>query len=484
MSFTPTIYDSPVTNLDYPLLNFSSNSSDNWTVRDAVRGVQIFGGIGSGKSSGSGKYIAKTFLQNGFGGIVLCAKPDERANWEKYAATTGRKDDLIIFSKNSPYEFNPLQYEMTREGEGAGEVFNLSYLFMEIYKMGNRFSGGSQAGDSERFWEQALKRCINRMIQLIQMAEEELSIENMQAILSSAPDETEAKAIFKMSGEDLETWAAENYCIHCLLRAGGNAIEGENEALYHHIKDYFTRQFAGLSENTRMTIVESFLGLAEPFTSGILKKHFANGTNLKPELTHEGKIIVLDFPVKEFLASGIYAQGIFKLLWQQATERRDIKESPLPVFLWADESQLFISDYDQIFQTTARSSKACTVFISQNISNYYSAIGGKDPRPKINSLLGNLSTKIFHANNDSVTNKWAAETIGQAWRNVSSMSTGEKQSSSISQKFHWQVEPREFTILKNGGEVNDFQVEGIVSIAGRQWSDGKNYGQNVFDQRI
>ena len=484
MSPNPTTYDSPVTNLDYSLLNFSGNPIDNWTVRDAVRGVQIFGGIGSGKSSGSGKYIAKTFLHHGFGGIVLCAKPDERANWERYAEETGRADDLIIFSKNSPYEFNPLQYEMTREGEGAGEVFNLSNLFMEMYKMGARFSGGGESGENDRFWDGALKRCLNGLIRLIQMADEELSIANMRKLLTDSPDIADVNAMQEMKDEDIAAWTESNYCLRCLQQAGESVIDDETTERYNDVSDYFLHQLSRMNERTKAIIVESFLGLAEAFSDGILKKHFAGGTNITPELTHEGKIIILDFPVKEFLASGVYAQGIFKLLWQQATERRDVNKYPLPVFLWADESQLFISDYDQIFQTTARSSKACTIYISQNISNYYAAIGGKNAEARVNSLLGNLSTKIFHSNNDHVTNKWAAETIGQAFKNISSMSTGEKQSSSLSQHYHWQIEPREFTQLKNGGEVNDYKVEGIITIAGRTWSDGNNYGKNIFDQRI
>ena len=34
--------------------------------------------------------------------------------------------------------FNPLEYEMTRGGEGAGETENIVNLFTAIIKMGNR----------------------------------------------------------------------------------------------------------------------------------------------------------------------------------------------------------------------------------------------------------------------------------------------------------------------------------------------------------
>lgn len=474
-----------ITDLDYPLIKFSNDKQDWWTVRDAVRGVQIFGGIGSGKSSGSGKTIAKTFLKNGFGGLVLCAKPDEKENWITYAREMGREHDLVIFEEDSRYEFNPLQYEMTRPGKGAGEIFNLANLFMEIYKMGNRFTGGGNAGESERYWDNALKRCLNRMLQLLKMAEQEISIKNMRRLLTTSLLEHEVEAYGKMDDNERLQWADTNYCLGCILDAGGKVKTKEEEEEFELIYDYFMREFAMLPDKTRPTIVESFLGLAEPFTSGILKKHFSQSTNIRPELTHEGKIIILNFPVKEYLQAGVYAQGIFKLLWQQATERRNTNMDLIPVFLWVDEAQLFLSGYDQIFQTTARSSRACTVFISQNISNYYVAIGGKNSKEKTDSLLGNLGTKVFHANNDAVTNEWAARTIGKAFKNVSSVNIGKgHQNTGISQQLSFLVEPREFTTLKSGGKENELKVEGVVTIAGKIWSNSLNFYRAFFNQSI
>lgn len=88
--------DSPTDpfDLDRPLMMLSSQ--DTWRIRDATEGVQVFGAIGSGKTSGSGAMIAKAYLRAGFGGLVMCSKPDERHLWERYAAATGRLDDLLI----------------------------------------------------------------------------------------------------------------------------------------------------------------------------------------------------------------------------------------------------------------------------------------------------------------------------------------------------------------------------------------------------
>src|ERR1019366_5209564 len=68
-----------VTNLDTPLLSLSPK--DRFTLRDACNGVHIFGGIGSGKTSGSGKALAAAYLRGGMGGLVLCAKPEEVDLW-------------------------------------------------------------------------------------------------------------------------------------------------------------------------------------------------------------------------------------------------------------------------------------------------------------------------------------------------------------------------------------------------------------------
>ena len=81
-------------NLSRPVLNFGE---DTWTIGDACEGTQIFGATGSGKTTGSGQAIAKAFLRNNFGGLVLTAKTDECDVWKKYCRETNRIDDLIVF---------------------------------------------------------------------------------------------------------------------------------------------------------------------------------------------------------------------------------------------------------------------------------------------------------------------------------------------------------------------------------------------------
>src|SRR5271165_6045955 len=118
--------------LDKIIYNF--NGQEAFTIGQACEGVQIFGGIGSGKTSGSGEALARAFLTAGFGGLVLCAKKDVLEDWQKYARETGRDRSILVFDSLGDYVFPFLQYEVERAGEGAGYTDNLVRLFTTVYE--------------------------------------------------------------------------------------------------------------------------------------------------------------------------------------------------------------------------------------------------------------------------------------------------------------------------------------------------------------
>ena len=204
--------------LDYPLIKFSKDKRDWWTVRDALRGNIVFGGIGSGKTSGSGRKIARELLKYGFGGIVLCVKPEERAEWESLvqhlykAGEADRRKDIIVFSEDSQYRFNPLQYERSRGGKGAGQTFNLVTLLMNIHQMGKNLGGEGGSRESDPFWRNALRRMVTKTIDLLLISNEEVSIPNMHTIIASllTPQESndlqDILADFSNAKEELEKW--------------------------------------------------------------------------------------------------------------------------------------------------------------------------------------------------------------------------------------------------------------------------------------
>ena len=91
-----------------------------------------------------------------------------------------------------------------------------------------------------------------------------------------------------------------------------------------------------------------------------------------------------------------------------------------PVFLWADEAQNFVTEFDAEYQAVARSAGGCTVYLTQNRESYRRVLGNSDA---VDSLLGNLQAKFF-CQNSGETNEWAAKLLGERWLNVTSTNVG------------------------------------------------------------
>ena len=123
---------------------------------------------------------------------------------------------------------------------------------------------------------------------------------------------------------------------------------------------------------------------------------------------------------------------------------------PACAFLWQDEFQYFLLPHgkDNAFQQTCRSARVANVCITQNILNISEALGEQNPGSKSKSFLGNLMLKVFHQNNDTDTNTYAADLIGKEYRDLKGSSVGREVSMSRNQHLLHKVEPDEFTRLQ------------------------------------
>lgn len=457
--------------LDTVLYYFNGN--EPFTIREACEGVQIFGGIGSGKTSGSGAALARAYLRAGFGGLVLCAKKGELDDWVKYAEETGRRNQLLIFDTSGKFTFPFLQYEVDREGEGAGYTENLVRLFTTVYEAISRSSSG---GGSDPYWTRAMQQLLRNAIDLCMIARGTVSVGLIHDVIMSAP-----KNIAEI---DTDTWKDKSICWQLLLEGHAQQLDKWVKHDFDSTANFWLEEYPNLADKTRSSILSTLTTMMDNFLRRPFRQLFSEPPPhpyqiARPELTHKGIIIVMNLPVKEFGDAGRAAQVVYKYLWQQAAERRNTKENPLPVFLWVDEAQNFATEYDMQFQATARSSRACTVYLTQNLPNYYAEMGGEHSKYRVDSLVGNLQTKIWHANSDPSTNEHAAETIGKSWhkRQSSGQSMGADSfnlSSGESESFDYDVSPQSFTVLKKGGFPNSCIVEGYVFQNGRKWITNNN----------
>jgi hypothetical protein len=480
------------------------NEEEEWSFANAVEGTQIFGATGSGKTSGSGQLIAKNFLYQKIGGLVLTAKPDETKLWKRYCEEMGRGKDLIIFSEGSKYQFNFLEYAY-KIGGNATE--NIVSLFIEVTDAVNRHSS-KNVSENANFWKDQMRSLLRNTIDLLKFSGETISIKNMNRLVSSATSE--------------ETKELEYYNELLGMAVENELSEAESEDFEGVIK-YWGNEFPRIPEKTRNTVLAEFRGFVDMFTRSPFRELFSSdvGENeVTPDDSFKGKIIVLDFPVRGANKEmGRRIQLIFKHLWQFAAEGREVKEETLPVFLWADEAQEFIAENDMCFQSICRSARVCTVYLTQNIENYKAVLGGQ--MNHVNSLMGNFNTKIFHQNSETVTNRWASDLIGthlvtkiskstststgestsrgessgesapvdshtpyDSRRNTNTgLNTGKSTSTTTTTSTNEhevrekKVEAESFNLLKSGGAKDNYNVE-FIAVRG-----GKEFIRDSVDQR-
>lgn len=474
------------------------SDEDAWTLRDAVEGTLILGATGSGKTSGSGRTIAVSMLNAGFGGLVLTAKSDERSLWESYCRETGRAGDLIIVGADAARRFNFLDHELNRKGEGSGLTENLCNLFSTVMEIRERNNGNKSGIEDGAFWKQGALKCMRNAVDLVSIASGSISVPDLVNVILSAP----------LSPTDIRKrdWQERSFCFQCLKEANDKEKTPRQQHDFSVVCDFYLLEWPNLSDRTRSVIQAVFMGWADMLTRGLLRELFCTDTSVRPEDVERGRIVLIDLPVKEFGEVGVFAQVLWKYCFQRAIERRNVAVSPRPAFLWADEAQYFVTSYDMQFQTTCRAARVATVYLSQNVSNFFAALGvGDKGRAEANSLFANLNTKVFHANGgDPITGEWAASLIGrsrQFMMNGNSSQDADDQwsaaigldwlcesrgvSAGFSEVFEYEVQPREFTRLRTGGPANGWIVDGIVFQNGRTFAtSGRTWLKTVFRQKV
>ncbi|HVW96856.1 MAG TPA: TraM recognition domain-containing protein [Mucilaginibacter sp.] len=492
--------------LEQPIIYFGGENQSPYTLRNMVEGTAIFGSIGAGKTSASGRLWALKMLNAGFGGLVLTVKPDEKDQWLEYCKLAGRSDDLLILEPGGEYSFDFMSY-LSASNSGDALTGNLLEILKVVINAGAERNNGKN--NSDPFWSQALDQLIANAIDLSLMAYNKVDVQTLYEIVQTTPhidkpapkpEDLQKKAFYKAFGKirarvrkEVDQWYAKvHWAEKSRIEFEGSFDQHAEQVVAEYkplklLDQFFTETFRNLASKTRSIVEFSFTGLLysllrEPFYSMFCKQR----KDFNPKLSLEGKILLLNIPTKLYHNVGRDCQILYKVLWQREMEKRNVKENDLPVFLFADEAYTFLHEKDAEFQYTSRSSRVATVYIAQNIPQYFAALGGEKARDRVHSFLGTLNTKVFHANSDVETNNAASDLIGEAVfiEPSSTITVAENfsRADSISLSVHKQVRPEQFVGLITGGERNNYKVEAYLHVQGDKLFNGQNFRKVRFDQ--
>jgi type IV secretory pathway TraG/TraD family ATPase VirD4 len=388
-----------------------------------------------------------------------------------------------------------LEWEASRPEEGGGLTINIVNLLDEIagaISGGNGPDNGGQ-GDN-KFWSDALHHMNTNLVDLPLFAGLEVSLPLLRSIVTTAP--------YSQEQADDAKWQQSSTCAAIIREADKATMKADARirADFDECRSYWLVEFPNLSEKTRSIITLTFSMLVRPLITRPLGRLFSSDTNIKPEDTFDGKIIIVDIPVQEFRLVGRIANLVWKYCFQIAVLRRmqpTEKDKYLrPVFLHSDEVQNFVSSFDAQYQAVARSAGGCTIYLTQNRESLRRALKNDDA---VDSLLGNLQCKFF-CQNSGDTNEWAAKLLGERWIKTTSTNAGQSLNDGAqmpmngshnsgvtrSDQRRFFVEPSYFTTLKRGGALNAYQVEAIVYNGGYLFTNGAEplpYRLLTFNQR-
>jgi hypothetical protein len=454
-------------------------------------GTCIMGATGTGKTKSSGKALAQDLLTGGGGGVVLTAKPDDLDTWVRtYFRNTGRdpREDVVVIGAEEPhpesiwpkdllgprkiFRYNVLQEEFERGGRLTGNIAQMLVAGLT--------HGMHSVSAQEPYWENALYQLLKNTIELAAQSSIAVSgravlrLEELIEIVQTAPQ----------SRADLgsASWR-KGRCFQLLSEV--DRLRSKLQAgPFGDLKlaaAYWLQEFPSLADRTRSIIVSTLMTKADgllrsPIRDLLFGESDAEASPrrcFEPDpMTGRARVIIVDLPVKLYRDVGRDAQLLYKLAWQREADRRakqllEAQGSGGLAFLWADEAHHFLTKEDALFQSTARSARIATCYLTQNLPNMYSAIG----EHATHALLGSLQTKVFHTNGDPTTNDWAERLLGSAPLPESSLNVSYSDSNSLGGQFRTArqsvVPSIRYTKLRKAGPGN--RAEAMVFHAGLSW---------------
>lgn len=467
--------------LSYVLFHWNGKYRDPFTIGDLLRSIFCCGGSGSGKTTGSGYFIGSALAKFGrkISLLILASKPEDPDFWRGIYRKAGRLRDLLVFNVASGLRFGCLDF-MQKNGADTREITNAIMVISE--SLDQEQVGGRQ---SEPFWRQLKQRILYHGVDIVKMANGQMSSSDLEQFIHSMP----------LTPEAINTPAfKQSYCYKCMKRAHENIRTSIQKHDYEADFNFVIKEWCSMSEKTRSSGLADVMNTLQVLNSGVVRSVLSGPSNISPEVFDEGMSVLVDFPISRDGVSGALVLAAWKYLTQWYILKRQAKEETPICVLWMDEYQKVASSFDPAFLAECRSHRGSMVVLTQSIHALYTRIQQAGEHG-VDALLTNFYHKVAHALGDEKSASYMSSLIGRRLKTRVNVSSGgednaydalygtPKVTASTSQSIENILEPREFMQgLRTGGRAHGYMVDGWV-IRSEAFSNGENFLRVSFSQK-
>lgn len=400
--------------------------------------------------------------------------------WQTMFEKLGRKDDLVVFSPDSPQRFNFLSYVLAMGGH-TRDVTRCITVIGETMR-----AADTKGGESADFWEREQERMIYNAVEIVTLASGAVSAPSIQRFITTAA--------MNPAQITCPQWRA-GFCNQCLADAFEKQKTGIQSHDYQLASDYWLSEFPAMSDKTRSSIMTGVMGILHVFNTGVVRELVSTTTTVTPDDMLAGKWIIVNMALAEWGDMGALVAAGWKYLVQRRVLRRKIQGDDTIVVIWADEYAQFMNSFDAHYLAQCRSHKGCMVVLTQSLHSYYMSMKGEVGKHQADALLTNFSTKVFHALGDVQTAEWASGLIGKG-REVfvgtslapvedlyAELTGRSKVSTNASEHYEAMLKPNVLMNgLRTGGKANNLTCDAVVIRSGEPFCNGQNWLWREFSQ--
>jgi type IV secretory pathway TraG/TraD family ATPase VirD4 len=394
-------------------------------------------GIGSGKTT-LARTIYRAMLRDRFGGVALCVKGSQIAEFRSLCAAEGREGDLVLLGPDCGNVFNPLAGEAS-SAEAAALLGELAEVLSERVRDG---------GENDEFWRAQLGIILRNLFTLCR-----LTYGRHDLLLTAELFDGRANSLAELADP---SWKRENPMAEALRIA--RICDHDSDARL--AADYFTRAYPTHGDRLQGSLSATVASVFDHLRRSPLREMFTGESTFRmDDLLEDGKICLIALPALDSV-DGRIANALAQFCFCRAATRKPRVNYS---FLISDECQETVSRELMRKLAVLREFKVASVMLTQNIAVLDDRIG-ETAREGFCGLLG---LKIFGHQGHSGTRQWAADTIGKRKLPVTTTSSGRGErgsktsGTSATPQWDYRVPPSRFSELHVG--------ETICLRAGRVW---------------